>query len=573
MLVSPDSSIYTVPALAQPGVGQSYVDPVFGSTITRLTDSAHSPDNARGSGFLNTIRPEYPTVCPWSAGNAWLILQHGSYFGLYTGAGGYVSDLPFSISASSEPRWSRTYGNLLYFHVAGGNALLSYNVATGVTTTLQVFSEYSAISGGGEMDTAGMGDFLVLAGDGKEAFVYNVAADTKSPVVPIGPSWDSLYIAPDASRFTITETGVINEYLTATGAALPPVPLCQSGSHMDVAALAGGQYLVRTNSNDPKPLAGFPNAIELVNLAGGAETGLLSLPWSLAVHVSASDAGLAAVETYAALGAQWDVFTNEILGISLDGSTTRRLAHHRSAVAGYASMPLTTVRRDGAFAVFGSNWGNPAGAMDTYLLLLGTPSTVGAPLPPTAVPVVVSKPTAAPVGAVPVVVSSVPAGTISVPVLPVPPDSAAPLSPVPVVLPVPVAGAPVAAVPMGPVRVLQFAYPPAPDGFKDDDFNYVYSALNTPALAQGIPPGGTVLNVPLPLELGAEYRIRSIEVIDPSGLGGFRFRDAFGTLLVEHGAFVLSPLAFQPSPGCIALEPELVCPGGSALTVDIANLS
>jgi hypothetical protein len=571
MLVSPDSSIHPVPALAQPGVGQSYVDPVFGSTITRLTDSAHSLDNARGSGFLNTIRPEYPPVCPWSLGNAWLLLQHNSYFGLYTGEGTYVSDLPFSISASSEPRWSRSDPNILYFHVAGGNALLYYNVATGVTQTLRTFSEYSAISGGGEMDTAGMGDFLVLAGDGKEAFVYNVAADTKSPVVPIGPSWDSLYIAPDASRFTITETGVINEYLTATGAALPPVPLCQSGSHMDVAALAGGQYLVRTNSNDAKPLAGFPNAIELVNLAGGAETGLLSLPWSLAVHVSASDAGLAAVETYAALGAGWDVFTNEILGISLDGSTTRRLAHHRSAVAGYPSMPLTTIRRDGAFAVFGSNWGNASGAMDTYLLSLGTPAAVGAPLPPTAVPVVVSTPTAAPVGAVPVVVSSVPAGTVTAPVLLVPVGSAAPVSPVPAAA-APISAA-AASVPTAPVRVLQFAYPPAPDGFKDDDFNYVYSAANTPALAQGIPPGGTVLNVPLPLELGAEYRIRSIEVIDPSGLGGFRFRDAFGVLLVEQGAFVPSPLAFQPSPGCIALEPELICPGGSALTVDIANLS
>jgi hypothetical protein len=119
----------------------------------------------------------------------------------------------------------------------------------------------------------------------------------------------------------------------------------------------------------------------------------------------------------------------------------------------------------------------------------------------------------------------------------------------------------------------QFAYPPPPDGFADDDFNYVYSAQNTPALVQGIAPGQTVLDVSLSLELGAEYHIRSIEVIDPSGLGGFRFRDASGTLLVENGAFVPSSLGFNPSPGCIALEPELVCPAGSALTVDIANLS
>ena len=66
MTITPDSSIHTIPAITQPAVGASYVDPVYGSTIVRLTDSAHAPDNARGYGFLNTIRPEYSSVCPWS---------------------------------------------------------------------------------------------------------------------------------------------------------------------------------------------------------------------------------------------------------------------------------------------------------------------------------------------------------------------------------------------------------------------------------------------------------------------------------------------------------------------------
>ena len=224
--------------------------------------------------------------------------------------------------------------------------------------------------------TTGLGiqDFLVYTGDGTEAFVYSVLPGIKSQVVPISAPFDSLYLAPDATRFTITEAGVINEYLTSTGAALSPTPLCQSGSHMDVALFGGNQYLVRTNSDDASPLAGYPNAIELVNLAGGAQTGLLSLPWSEAVHVSASDVGVAAVETYAAIGTTWDVYMDEILLISLDGSTTRRVAQHRSAVADYNSMPLTTVRRDGKAAVFASNWGNSTGPMDTYLLLLGSPS-------------------------------------------------------------------------------------------------------------------------------------------------------------------------------------------------------
>lgn len=129
----------------------------------------------------------------------------------------------------------------------------------------------------------------------------------------------------------------------------------------------------------------------------------------------------------------------------------------------------------------------------------------------------------------------------------------------------------------------QFAYPPPPEGFIDEDFEYVFSAANTPVIAGGLLPGQMILNVSLPLEMGPEYRIRSLEVIDPSGAGGFRFRDALGTLLSETGAFVPSPLAYDVASlvaglsvdfaKSIAIEPELVCPGGSALTVDIKNLS
>ena len=561
MLVSPDTSIHTVPALSQPAVGESYIDPVFGSRITRLTDSARMPDNARGSGFLNTVRPEYPTVCPWSLGNAWLTLQNGSYFGLYTGAGVYVSDLPFTISASSEPRWSRLYPNILYFHLAGGNALLSYNVATGQTETVRTFSEYSQISGGGESDTAGVGDFLVLAGDGKEAFVYDVVRDAKSIAVAIGPAFDSLYIAPDASKFTITEAGVINEYLTATGAALA-LPLCQSGSHMDVAGFSGRQFLVRTNSNDPKPLAGFPNAIELVDLAGGGATGLLSLPWSLAVHVSASDAGLAAVETYSALGAAWDVFSNEILAISLDGSTTTRAAHHRSAVAGYASMPLTALRRDGAFAVFGSNWGKASGAMDAYLIALGTPEIAGPPPPILTVPVVV---------AAPVVASVEPATVLSeAPVEPVSVDApAAPIS---------AAAAPAAVQTSALLTVSllgnpEYAYKKPPAGWQDEDFEYVYDKTNTPMLNPGLLPGQSILNIPLPFERDAVYRVRSIEVLDPSGGWlGMRFRDAWGVRLSPGDVFVPSAV-YTRSGASVPNDHELFCPSGSVMMVDITNLA
>lgn len=119
----------------------------------------------------------------------------------------------------------------------------------------------------------------------------------------------------------------------------------------------------------------------------------------------------------------------------------------------------------------------------------------------------------------------------------------------------------------------QFSFEPAPPGFRDEDFVYVFDKDNTPVIANGLLPGQSFLNVQLPLETGGEYRVRSIEVVDRSGILGVRFRDAFGTLLSPPSGFLGSGV-FVPSsqPGAsVALESELVCPGGSNLSVDLVN--
>jgi len=117
----------------------------------------------------------------------------------------------------------------------------------------------------------------------------------------------------------------------------------------------------------------------------------------------------------------------------------------------------------------------------------------------------------------------------------------------------------------------QFAYP-TPPGFTDEEFVYSFDRSNTPSLTPGLLPGQSFLNVPLQLEKDVEYRIRSIEVIDPSGVLGVRFRDAFGTHLTYGGVWVPAGVFTKSGPG-LALEPELFCPAGSSLMVDVTNLA
>jgi hypothetical protein len=130
-----------------------------------------------------------------------------------------------------------------------------------------------------------------------------------------------------------------------------------------------------------------------IRLSDGAQTCLLSLDWSLAVHISGSENGWAVVSTYAPADPRpdgtWPPFTNEILRLRLDGSEITRLAHHRSRPYNdYNYAPKAALSRDGSRVVYGSNFGlqetggYPAEYSDAYMIELsgGSPEEV-APVP------------------------------------------------------------------------------------------------------------------------------------------------------------------------------------------------
>src|SRR5580704_8272519 len=146
-----------------PAAGASYVDPVFGSTIKRVTNAV-ATTNADQGGDLQWIENEYSTMAAFNSDNSKFILVQESYFGLYDGDGTFLYSLPLEISSSSEPRWSRTSTGVLYYHL--GNQLKSYTVATGALTVVQAFSQYSAIAGTGESDISLDGDHFVFVGNG-----------------------------------------------------------------------------------------------------------------------------------------------------------------------------------------------------------------------------------------------------------------------------------------------------------------------------------------------------------------------------------------------------------------------
>jgi hypothetical protein len=381
-------------AFQPPAKGGTYVDPAFGTTITRLSNAPMTADDVNG-GVLPFILNEYSTPAIFNSDDSYFVLQHSSYFGIYNGSGTFLKDGPVEMSASTEPRWSRTNNSLLYYKL--GNQLKSYNVGTNATAVVHTFAEYALIGGRGESDICFDGNHMVIVGDNRYVFVYTFGTDTKGPVFDVaGNAFDSVYISA-ADNVTITwiaaGTGRYQgiELFDSNMSFLRQV--ARAGGHMDMTRdLNGEPVLVWTNSNDPLPIPNCNNGIVKIRLSDGLQTCLLTLDWSLAVHISAGDQGWVSVDTYAPADPSptvfWPAYTNEILRIKLDGSLVERLAHHRSRPRNtYNYEPKSTLSRDGTRIVYASNFNLQTilsygvNYSDAYLIKLSAPGAT-----PTATP-------------------------------------------------------------------------------------------------------------------------------------------------------------------------------------------
>jgi hypothetical protein len=373
-----------------PSAGGSFVDPVFGTTIKRVTN-AMGTVNADQGGNLMWIENEYSTMSAFNSDNSKFILVHQSYFGLYDGDGTFLYSLPLEINSSSEPRWSRANNGILYYHYA--NQLKTYTVATGALTVIHTFTEYSAISGTGESDISADGDHFVFVGDGGQIFVYQISTGEKFTVLNTGSKgFDSTYITPHNEVVVSWLTSGTTRY---TGQELFDINMnfLRQLSHADghkhlTTDTNGDEVLIWTNSDDPAPIANCQNGIVKIRLADAAQTCLLQLSWSLAVHITAPDGnGTAFVDTEAPANPQpgtsaWVPYTNELLQVKLDGSGTTRWAHHRSfPVNSYNWQPKLTVSRDGTHMLYASDFdlsqidGNPTQYGDTYMIVFPASKT------------------------------------------------------------------------------------------------------------------------------------------------------------------------------------------------------
>jgi len=394
-----------------PSTGQSYVDPVFGCPVKRLTNS--SIDETAWDGKYLSFMHYYPTFTPVNATDTMLFIISND--GMWR-----IKDLNGSIVVPSSntpifgghPVWDATNGNLFYY--SSYNTLFSGTV-TGNTiqrAPLHTFTEYSGIVSPDSADLSQDGDHIALVGQNADntmdVFVWSLSQQAKTSIYrttcTISGSISSSSQPGCLHKLQLTADNLLtlefvydgpapeNGIRLWTGSTL--VHLQDNTDHYDTGYdLAGNSvfiamnnWLTLTSAINACPSGWGIDVRSLSSVIAGQTTWLgtaclFNRPqyWHVSYRGSGSqpwmafsffDARPQGPEFYSSdtnyqvppTASRWELYEDEIALAKVDASAVYRLAHARSRSSeGYWSQPRAAISRDGKYVVFTSNMAYPNG--------------------------------------------------------------------------------------------------------------------------------------------------------------------------------------------------------------------
>ncbi len=393
-VVRDPNAVVDVAPLERPAPGASYVDPAFGTTVTRI-------------GSLQDVNdfdvPIYSQLQPFNADGALVLTTTPSGFRVRR-----VEDLELVGDglSLSQPRWHPTQPTTLVdFDASGGEVRVR-------ATTMPSGNAQTLVTLTGIVSILGNPSFEELSRDGRWIAGAGIAPDDTGVIF----TWDLTTGAPGARigieglyKGTCTpdpQYGVIDpdwvapspggKYLVVqwptagderctgletfdmeTGAFLGQASTGRQHGDLGMTTAGADVHVTFEFADDgvavvARPLPGTPS---------GPSPGstLLILDWGNADHISCQGpAGSCLVTTGPGQWTEdatpgWQPLENEVAIVTFDGEV-HRLAHHRSTECGYWAQPRASWSRDGRYALFASDFGvNPCavwddGEADAYLV-------------------------------------------------------------------------------------------------------------------------------------------------------------------------------------------------------------
>ena len=356
---------YSPPGTCTPGgaflgLGATYVDPVFGQVIRRLT-------NVWPNGGDSIL---YSKNGFWNANGTRLAYSQsdsGTLFAIDTTTGAVIrSGLPGY--GPSEVNFDPIDPDIWYW--GSGSSLMAFHLSTGTSSTVHTFSgTVGALGGSGDMvDNTGRW-FLVNAGGTMVVWdkTLNLIYANQGSISPAGGGGYST-IAPDGSGAESVSGTTVTWYpINATAHTFGPAASRPSveGDHGDIVCPSDGNcYHIFDHTSTGLVLW-------RINLTSGGATQVLDLSaltsWD-DVHFSCVPRGIwrdwcvVATETNLLndLGS-WSPWHQEIILFNVLTGAVHRLAHHRSReINNYQRSPRVSVNWDGTAVAFSSSFGYEA---------------------------------------------------------------------------------------------------------------------------------------------------------------------------------------------------------------------
>ena len=373
-----DTNVHAEPAIPPlPPAGGTFVDPTFGTTILRATDSADCANCATAYSYWPTFNVDSTRFQVAADGGSGLLYQFDPATLTISGRQPLFSQAaPGGGTPYQEDAiWSALDPDVIYAHE--GPRLWKYDVASHTYTMLKDFSSHFSGQYLWQMSRSLDDDVFAFARRDNTTYAYTGyfawRRSTDSFLLDQSTSQlDEVQVDKDG-RYLVIKTGM-------QGAGVIEVRVADLQTSTIFADLTddGPDYAPGHSDNGHGVVIGADNWMNRVTFRQLATPHQLSTTlgfgndWTQDYHLSflADDESHITMSLYQSGAHNDGVFHNEIIQVATDGSqSVRRLAHHRAIVNAYEDSPRANISRDGCFVAFTSNWGG-TGRRDVFIVSL-----------------------------------------------------------------------------------------------------------------------------------------------------------------------------------------------------------
>lgn len=379
-------------ALTKPAPGQSYIDPVFGSKVTRITNS-----DAISSGVAKTL---YNTIQAWNADETRLVLYHrGAGHFLYDGNNyNLIEQLDIVPSDIEQVFWSTAEADIFYYpnkavgrtvatpngnYRLRGKELMKYDIRKRLYEVVKDFNTQcpnNSVTGGNDIQMPALNNDVFGFRCGSLGFSYKISSDTIT-VLPGSSGSVAPQTFPSATHF-FHDGRILNSALTEERS----LDLGKVSEHSNLGQLQNGNdayFAVAFDANLNNSCGNGVGSLVVHDASNGQCRILVGpangYPYSLSgTHMSAlayKNPGWAVVSSIG-YGIEGDsLLEQELYLANTDPQNPQvcRIAHHRATgrrgSIGYFAEPHPVLSPSGTRVLFSSDWNN-SGKVDTFVIEL-----------------------------------------------------------------------------------------------------------------------------------------------------------------------------------------------------------